>query len=93
MDNKTFIDQLSRRLSLTKEETSSLVDTLCDLLVEASEEGDIVSFPGFGNFEAKRRLEREGVHPASGKRLLFPPKISLVFKPSSILKQKIRNTI
>ena len=54
-------------------------------------EGDMVSMPGFGTFEPKKRMEREAVHPSSGKRILIPPKLTMVFKPSTLLKQKIRN--
>lgn len=51
---------------------------------------DIVTLPGFGNFEAKKRLERVMVMPGTGKRMLLPPKMVLTFKPSAILKQKMK---
>ncbi|MDE5673785.1 MAG: HU family DNA-binding protein, partial [Muribaculaceae bacterium] len=52
---------------------------------------DSISVPSFGTFEPRKRLERVALHPASGKRLLVPPKIVLTFKPSVLLKQKTRN--
>ncbi|MDE7419519.1 MAG: HU family DNA-binding protein [Muribaculaceae bacterium] len=91
MDNKTFIDTLSQRINAGKEETSEMVESLCQVLTDASLEGDTVTFPGFGSFEPRKRLERIAVQPSNGKRMLIPPKITLTFKPSTLLKQKVRN--
>lgn len=90
MDNKTFIETLSGNLKIGKEDTVKLLDSFCDAIVAASDENDAVALPAFGTFEARKRLEREVIHPSSGKKLLLPPKVSLVFKPSAILKQKFK---
>ncbi len=89
MDRRSFIDAISAKTGISKEDTGLLLDALRDTIAERCSESDSVALPGFGAFEAKKRLERVAVHPASGKRLLIPPKISLVFKPSAILKQKV----
>lgn len=91
MDNKTFIDALSQRVNAGKEETSEMVASLCQVLVDNALAGDIVTFPGFGSFEPKKRDERIAIHPSSGKRMLIPPKITLTFRPSTLLKQKVRH--
>ena len=83
MDRRSFIDAISAKTGISKEDTGLLLDALRDTIAERCSESDSVAF------EAKKRLERVAVHPASGKRLLIPPKISLVFKPSAILKQKV----
>lgn len=90
MDNKTLIDTLSQRLNTTGETVVSLIEGLCGVMGERGSELDTVSIPGFGSFEPKKRMERVALHPASGKRLLVPPKIVMTFKPSSALKQKIK---
>lgn len=91
MDNKTLIDNLSKRLDISRETVGSLIEGLSQVVGECGAELDSVSIPTFGNFEPRKRLERVALHPASGKRLLVPPKIVLTFKPSVQLKQKIRN--
>lgn len=91
MDNRTFIDVLSQRINAGKEETSEMVASLCRVLVDNALAGDSVTFPGFGNFEPKKRDERIAIHPSSGKRMLIPPKITLSFRPSTLLKQKVRH--
>lgn len=91
MDHKTFIETLSKRVNGSKDETSEMVASLCDVLTEAALEGDSVTFPGFGSFEPRKRIERIALYPSTGKRMLIPPKITLSFRPSTLLKQKVRH--
>ncbi|MDE6022488.1 MAG: HU family DNA-binding protein, partial [Muribaculaceae bacterium] len=71
--------------------TCEMISSLCHVLVENALAGDTVTFPGFGSFEPKKRDERIAIHPSNGKRMLIPPKITLAFRPSTLLKQKVRN--
>ena len=91
MDNKTFIEELSRRADISRETVSSMIDALASAIGKASSELDIITVPNFGVFESKLRQERIAVHPATGKKLLVPPRIVMTFKPSPALKQKINN--
>lgn len=91
MDYKTFIEALSKKVNAGKEDTSEMVSSLCQVLTEAALDGDSVTFPGFGSFEPRKRIERIALHPSTGKRMLIPPKITLTFRPSTLLKQKVRN--
>lgn len=54
-------------------------------------EGDVVSLPGFGQFEAKKKLERISVNPVNKKRYLVPPKLVPVFKPGTAVKAKLKD--
>ncbi len=91
MDSKTLIDKLAKKLNAPPTTVNTLIEGLAKCLGDCAMEGDTVTLQGFGNFETHRRLERVAVHPASGKRLLVPPKIVLTFKPSSTLKQRVNN--
>lgn len=89
MDNKKLIEILSNKLETNSETTAKLIKGLTGLLGRCGKDYDSISVAGFGTFEAKKRMERVAVHPASGKRLLVPPKIVLNLKPSTTLKQRI----
>lgn len=91
MDNKTFLETLSQRINARKEETSEMIGSLCQVLTEAALDGDTITFPGFGSFEPRKKMERIAMHPSTGKRILIPPKNTLTFRPSTLLKQKVRN--
>lgn len=91
MDNKKFIEELSDRLDISVGSVTTMVEALCSEFARKAGDLDGVVVPGFGTFETKLREERISVHPASGKRLLVPPRIYLSFKQSPVLKQKINN--
>ena len=91
MDHKTFIEILSQKINAGKDETSEMIGAFCQVLTDTLLEGDSVTFPGFGNFEPRKRIERIVVQPSNGKRMLIPPKITITFRPSTLLKQKVRN--
>lgn len=91
MDNKKFIELLSSRLDISVATVTDMIDSLSKEFATAASNLDTIVVPGFGIFESKLREERISVHPASGKRLLVPPRIYLSFKASPVLKQKVNN--
>ncbi|MCH4155059.1 MAG: HU family DNA-binding protein [Muribaculaceae bacterium] len=90
MDNKELIDIVAKRMDRSPRDVAKLLEALSTTLIEKCGGLDIVAIPGFGSFEPKKKLERVTVNPASGKKMLIPPKISLTFKPSTILKSRLR---
>ena len=90
MDTKTLTDSLARRLDYNKKDVAVLLESLSSVVREHCGELDSIAVPGFGCFEPKKRMERVMVMPSTGKRMLLPQKISLSFKPSAILKQRLR---
>ena len=92
MDNKTFIDTLSKNLGANRKDITNFSQVLTNLIAEVLEEGDTVVIPGFGSFETKKKLERIMSVPSNqGKKMLIPPKIVASFKPSALLKHRLNN--
>lgn len=90
MDNKQLLDTLSKRMGRSNVDVNKLMDALITTVKERCGELDSIAIPGFGTFEAKKKLERIVVNPGTGKRMLVPPKITISFKPSTLLKTKIK---
>ncbi len=91
MDNKELVERLSEKLGRSKADISKLLDALAEVVKTKGSELDSIAVPGFGTFEAKKKNERVVVNPSSGKRMLVPPKITLGFKVSNVLKSKLKN--
>lgn len=91
MDNKKLIDTVATNLGRSSEDVSKLVEALAGVLRTRCGEMDSVVVPGFGTFEPKKRNERVMVQPKTGKRMLVPPKVTLGFKVSNVLKAKIKS--
>lgn len=91
MDNKTITETLSARLDVSIDTINSLLDHFSQTMGTVATENIGVTIPGFGVFEPKFHQERISVHPATGKKLLIPPRVSLSFKSSPVLKQRINH--
>jgi Bacterial nucleoid DNA-binding protein len=90
MNSADLTKQLSKRLKMSKIEVERRLDTLTSILTEELQRGNIVSILNFGNLEVKKRNERVNVHPASGKKILIPPKLVVKFKPAISLNKKVK---
>lgn len=91
MDNKTFIEILSKNLDISTDTVAGMIENLAEVVGQCGADMDAISISNFGVFEPRKRQERIALHPASGKKLLVPPRISLAFKTSPALKQRIND--
>lgn len=91
MNNRQFQAQLARRSGLTEAEVASLNEALIRTLTDTLQEDGNISIKGFGTFELKKKAERMTVLP-NKKRMLFPPKLQMAFKPATALKDKANQT-
>ena len=91
MDNKLFIKKLSESTERSPKEIEALIDGVVSIFKEKCKNMESIAVPVFGTFEPRKRLERVNIHPSTGKKILIPPKITLSFKMSGVLKQKLKN--
>ncbi len=81
---------MQQRLDCSKEEVESMLDAFCNTIVERCQQMDTIMIQGLGTFEARKKMERISVNPSTGKRMLIPPKITMVFKPSNAIKTQLK---
>ena len=90
MNNKEFIAELAERTGYSAKDTQKLVNSLVDAMGDTFQEDNAVLVPNFGVFETKKKMERIMVNPATGQRMLVPPKLVLSFKPNQTWKDKLK---
>ena len=90
MNNKEFISQLSARSGYDQRNTQKLVNNVITAMSDAFVTDNSVVVPNFGVFETKKKMERVIVNPATGQRMLVPPKLVLNFKPNQTWKEKLK---
>ena len=90
MNNKEFIAELAERTGYSVKDTQKLASNLIDALGDPFQEDNSVLVPNFGVFETKKKMERVMVNPATGQRMLVPPKLVLSFKPNQTWKDKLK---
>ena len=86
MNNKEFLSELSARCDITVKEARQLVEGLTNVL----DDGDTFSLQNFGTYEVKMKKERIIVNPSTKQRQLVPPKLTIAFKASNTLKDKLK---
>ncbi|MBR4782910.1 MAG: HU family DNA-binding protein [Bacteroidaceae bacterium] len=89
MNNKDFLSEMAGKLGATPQQCQKMVKELADTMASALELDNEVVVAGLGSFEVKHKKERVIVNPASGKKMLVPPKIVMNFKMSTTYKNKI----
>jgi len=90
MNNKQFLTELSGRCQMSAEQAVRQAQNLIGVMENLWQNGDSVSLSGFGVLEVKKKNERVSVNPTTGVRMLVPPKLVLTYKPSSLLKEKLK---
>lgn len=90
MNNREFIASLSEKSGLTPEEAGQKVDQLLGVMKKLWSAGSSISVSGFGVLEVRKKMERVSVNPTTGQRMLIPPKLALTYKPSALLKDRIK---
>lgn len=87
--HKEFVAQLAGRLNCSDADAGALYDTFASMVKEHCAALDTVAIPSFGKIKGVKTMEHVEVDAETGKRMLFPPKISIGFEPSTILKTRI----
>ena len=90
MNNSEFIAELSAGMGISTKDTQKMMNDFIEELSVVLDNSVDVAIHGFGTFELKKRNERIIVNPSTGKKMLVPPKLSINFKLSSSVKNKMK---
>ena len=77
------------QVGLSRQESSSLVERMLDLMSDALVRGENVKLSAFGAFSVRDKGGRMGRNPKTGEEVPIDPRRVLVFKPSQVLKAKV----
>jgi len=93
LNTKEFIIELKNRLNLDEDKAGTLLDSTVKTIEKELLNNNSVNIQGFGTFEVRKKEERISVNPTTKQRMLIPPKLTLAFKPSSTLKERVKKSI
>lgn len=91
MTHKELITELANRLEWTQARTSTVLESVVELIGDNMADSNTINIQGFGVFEARLRQERISVNPNTKQRFLVPPKITPAFRPGQSIKDKLKN--
>jgi integration host factor subunit alpha len=78
-----------QKVGLSRTESSTLVELVLKEITDCLERGETVKLSSFGSFVVRKKGQRIGRNPKTGKEVPISPRRVMVFKPSAILKQRI----
>ena len=90
MTSKELVAELSEQLGWTQVKVSEVLAQTVEQLNSKLAENATITIPNFGSFQTRKRAERISVNPQTQQRFLVPPKISVNFKPATVLKEKYK---
>lgn len=88
--NKTeLVDAIAAAANITKAEANKAIDAFCESVTQTLVKGDKVTLIGFGTFETRKRAERIGRNPQTGKELTIKASTTPAFKAGKKLKDAV----
>lgn len=82
-----------REIGISFAESSELVDSLFEELIQALENEEVVKISSFGSFHILHKKERIGRNPKTKKEATILPRKVVSFYASNLLKKRINNQL
>ncbi|MBQ4133877.1 MAG: HU family DNA-binding protein [Desulfovibrionaceae bacterium] len=91
MTKAELVDVIRKKAGLeTKAQTERFLDATVESLIEALQNGESVSFTGFGSFKVVERAARKGRNPRTGKEIDIPASKAVKFTVGKQLKESVK---
>ena len=79
-----------QEVGLSRNESADLVELVLEEVTDALARGEMVKISSFGSFSVRRKGQRVGRNPKTGEEVPILPRQVLVFRPSHVLKNRIK---
>ncbi|MDJ0660596.1 MAG: HU family DNA-binding protein [Crocosphaera sp.] len=89
MNKEELVNMIAAKTRLTKKETSHILDSLTETIMETVADGEKVVLVGFGTFEPRDRKERKGMNPQTGQPITIPATTVPAFSAGKVFKEKV----
>ena len=89
MNQRKLTRTIAKRFFLTQVESKEIIEFILAQITEDLRKSKRAYFRGFGSFAKEKRASKKVRHPATGKIITIPPRITVDFTPSKRLLQNI----
>jgi DNA-binding protein HU-beta len=88
--NKTELrDAIAQHADLSNAQADKALEAIVSSITSTVANGEKVTIPGFGTFEARERSARTGRNPQTGETMEIAASKAPAFKPASGFKQAV----
>ena len=85
----TLAEAVYKNVGLSRNESSSLVDSVLNEISKSLIDGDDVKISSFGTFMIKNKRERVGRNPKTGQEVSISARQVVTFRSSNVLKSTV----
>ena len=86
INKEDLINKVLEKTKMNRNEVETVVDNFLDAIVDGLVEGEEVKIVRFGKFNAKKRVARNIVNPATKEMMRLPALANVLFRPSQNVK-------
>lgn len=90
MTKRDLIEIVAKKAKLTNKAARDAVQAVFDTITENLARSEKVVVTGFGTFEVRKRVQREGRNPQTGEKIMIPEMRSPTFTAGKTLKREVR---
>jgi DNA-binding protein HU-beta len=90
MNKSAVVAAIAAKTGQSKKDVELTVEALLDVVADALQKGEQVTFTGFGTFSAVQRAAREGINPLTKEKINIPAVVVPKFKAGKTLKDAVR---
>lgn len=90
MNKNELVSIVSDDLQMTKLQTEKVIDAFLEMIEDTLAKGEKVVVSGFGTFEVRTRVARNGRNPRTGDDISIPELKTPAFRAGKVLKEKVR---
>ncbi|MCH7479590.1 MAG: HU family DNA-binding protein [SAR324 cluster bacterium] len=90
MTKAQFVQNVSKKVKLSKAQTAKIVDTMLDEVKGLLKKGDSIALTGFGTFLVTKRKARKGRNPRTGAAMSIAATTVPRFRPGKTLKAAVK---
>jgi integration host factor subunit alpha len=82
-----------QEVGLSRNESAQLVESVLSEVADTLVRGETVKISSFGSFIVRQKGGRVGRNPKTGEEVTIEPRRVLVFRPSQVLKDRIKESL
>ena len=91
MNKAGLIKKVAQKSGMGIEEVTRVLNCTHEVMVEALEKRETIAIRGFGSYCINELPERVIYNPIEQRKMVIPPSLSIRFRPSPTLKNKLKS--
>lgn len=90
MNKKQLVAKMAEKTGLTLTSSAKALDAFVESVTEALKDGDGLQLVGFCTMQVKEKPARDGINPATGKKIKIAAKKTVKIKAGAALEEAIK---